>query len=68
MRISVERGQQLIEEVGRHDRHDVTLEEDLVGTPFRGNAHEVARGLMHQSRCILDPPLGLGPDSELESV
>jgi len=66
--LSVERGQQLIEEVGRHDGDNVVPAYDLVGTTFSGRTHGVARGLVRQNRSVLDPPLGLRPGPKLKSM
>ena len=64
----VERGQQLIEEVGRYDSDTVVLAKDLVGTPFSGGADEVTRRLTDQIRGVLDPLFGLRPDPKLKSI
>jgi hypothetical protein len=68
LRLLVKSGQQLVEELRRHDRDDIVLKQHLVGTPLRRGAHEIAGRLVDQARGVLNPLLRFRPEPKLKPL
>jgi hypothetical protein len=65
-RVFVERGVQLIKEVGRHDRESAVLEEHLLSAALGSRTSEVAGSLVDEVGGTLDPALCVGADAKLK--